>query len=165
MREVHDSEEGVYRARQHIKEPDFMTNDFSCNELTPEEFDPLVLGDDGLVVVYFRSNAAPLCQTLDPLMKRACQKLSPEVNFWLVNVDQNPSPAIRFSIETTPTLLIFKNGNIETKIVGLLSEEDLVQKIEQCLLDRDCHGPLSVLGAGPESRPASWTSANSLSAQ
>jgi len=138
-----------------------MMNDISLCELTPDEFDPLVLGDDGLVVVYFRSSASPPCQSLDTVLNSTRRKLGSEVNFWLVNVDQNPSPATRFSVDTTPTLLIFNNGRVEERIVGVSPETDLIQKIKKWIIGKCSDGPIKPEGTGPVTNITSWISSGS----
>ena len=42
------------------------------------------------------------------------------------------SPAIDYEVEVVPTLLIFKNGKVVGRIEGLVSEEEIVNKVQEC---------------------------------
>ena len=48
-----------------------------------------------------------------------------------LNVDENPSTATRYQISSIPTMLLFKNGQLVDRIVGLQPKPALVAKLKQ----------------------------------
>jgi len=50
-----------------------------------------------------------------------------------VDVDQNQAVAARYGIRAIPTIILFKNGEVKEQIVGMVSKNDLLAKIEAVL--------------------------------
>ncbi len=55
------------------------------------------------------------------------------VNFVKMDVDQNPKTATKYSVMSIPTLLIFKNGEPVSHIVGLRPKGDLKKNLDEAL--------------------------------
>jgi thioredoxin 1 len=71
------------------------------------------------------------CRAMSPAVEAAAQKLAGAAKVYKVNVDENPSVAPRFNIGGIPTMILFKNGQERSRLVGLSSAEQieaLVQK-------------------------------------
>ena len=47
-----------------------------------------------------------------------------------LNVDENPEVAAKYGVRSIPTLLIFKNGELVDKQVGVVAKSELVKKLE-----------------------------------
>ena len=56
-----------------------------------------------------------------------------QVNFYKLDVDQNPDTARKFQIMSIPTLMIKKNGEVVDKVIGYHSKEQLQKVLEQYL--------------------------------
>ena len=55
-----------------------------------------------------------------------------DFNIAKVNIDELRDLAIDYEVEVVPTLLIFKNGKVVGRIEGLVSEEEIVNKVQEC---------------------------------
>lgn len=53
-----------------------------------------------------------------------------EVTFAKINIDENPHAASKFGVMSIPTLIIFKNGQVEAVKMGLLSKSELNAFVE-----------------------------------
>ena len=50
-----------------------------------------------------------------------------------MNVDDNQQTAARYDVMSIPTLIVFRNGEVATKIIGALPKKRLVQELEPAL--------------------------------
>jgi thioredoxin 1 len=50
-----------------------------------------------------------------------------------LNVDDNPAVSSQYAIQGIPTILIFKDGNLINKMVGVLSEEEIIRRMRTVL--------------------------------
>ena len=77
------------------------------------------------VVVDFYATWCGPCKMLSPRLDKLAGEFSGKIKFVKVNVDEAQELAGRFRVEGIPTLLFVKNGKVEDRVTGLLSEEDL----------------------------------------
>jgi len=68
-----------------------------------------------------------------PINEELAQEYDGKVKFGKLNVDENRNIALRYSIQAIPTLLIFKDGQLVQKIIGLRSKADLKREIDSLL--------------------------------
>jgi len=66
---------------------------------------------------------------LGPIIESLAKKLQGDITFAKLDVDANPTTAQRFSIQTIPNLLIFKNGRKVGDIIGALPEAQLLKEL------------------------------------
>ena len=102
-------------------------------EFTEANFDDEVLNSSQPVVVDFWAEWCMPCLMVAPIIEQLAQEYDGKVKFGKLNVDENRSIAIRFSIQAIPTLLIFKDGQLVQKFVGLRSKADLKREIDSLL--------------------------------
>ena len=92
--------------------------------LNDATFDDSIMKTKGLVVVLFW---APWCGHCSPSIS-TLEQLSDEmldVTFILVNKDEGPRTACKFSIESVPSFLFLKRGEVIDKILGGIGKEKL----------------------------------------
>ena len=65
------------------------------------------------------------CKMLSPAVDAVAQERS-DVKVCKINIDEEPELAIRFGVMSIPTLLVFKDGEVANKSVGLISKEDIL---------------------------------------
>jgi thioredoxin 1 len=88
-----------------------------------------LLQDSKLVVVDFWATWCGPCRMLSPILDEVEAEMSDKVSVVKVNVDDADQVAMQYRIMSIPTLLFFKDGQQVAKTVGLMSKNDLIEKI------------------------------------
>lgn len=101
--------------------------------LTEENFDKEVLKSDIPVLVDFWAEWCGPCKMVAPTIEELAKEYSGKAKVGKVNVDQNPSIAEKYGIRGIPTLILFRNGEIGEKMVGVQSKETLAGMIDKNL--------------------------------
>ena len=99
-------------------------------EITDSNFDELVLQSDKPVVVDFWAEWCAPCKALAPILDEISGELDSKVAIAKVNLDDNQELAMKYSIRSIPTLLLFKGGELLDMKVGLPSKSDLLEWID-----------------------------------
>ena len=68
-----------------------------------------------------------------PILDELADEYNGQMNFVKVDIDQNPKTAARYGIMSIPTLLIFKNGQPVSQLVGLQPKRELKQNMDAVL--------------------------------
>ena len=93
--------------------------------ITKDNFEKEVLQAEGTVLVDFWAAWCMPCKMLSPAVDAVAQERS-DVKVCKINIDEEPELAIRFGVMSIPTLLVFKDGEVANKSVGLISKEDIL---------------------------------------
>lgn len=99
-------------------------------ELTDANFDTEVLKSDKPVLVDFWAEWCGPCRMVGPIVEELAKEYDGKAVVGKVNVDENQSVAAQFGIRNIPTLLIFKNGQIVDKQVGVAPKNVLEGKLK-----------------------------------
>ena len=89
------------------------------------EFDREVLQDSGTVLVDFWATWCGPCRMLAPILEELSGQ-HPELKIVKVDVDENRDLALQYGIESIPTLLVFKGGQVADRSVGLVSPQEIL---------------------------------------
>ena len=87
----------------------------------------------GVVLVDFWAEWCGPCRRLAPTVDALATEFDGRATVAKLNVDENPSVPGRYMIRGIPTLLLFKNGQLEETMVGLAPKEDIAKLIEKHL--------------------------------
>ena len=100
-----------------------MTAIKNCNE---NDFENEVLKSNLPVIVDFWAEWCGPCKMLTPILEELSNEMKNEINVVKVNLDDNQDLAMKYSIRSIPTLLLFKDGNLVDTKVGLLPKSEIV---------------------------------------
>ena len=98
-------------------------------KFTTENFDAEVLKADKPVLVDFYADWCGPCKTMAPVVEKLAQDFEGTAVVGKLNVDENEEIAMRYGVMTIPTLIVFKNGEVLKKTVGVQSREDVEQML------------------------------------
>jgi thioredoxin 1 len=93
--------------------------------VTDESFDPEVLKSDVPVLVDYWAEWCGPCKAVAPVLDEVARQYSGKLKVAKLNVDENQEIPRKYGIRGIPTLMLFKNGNIEATKVGALSKSQL----------------------------------------
>ena len=101
--------------------------------ITDANFEQTVLQNPQPVLVDFWADWCMPCRMLSPTVDQLADEYDGKVTIGKLNTDDNHETAIRFGIQSIPTLLLFKGGQVVRKFVGLQTKKDLKAGIDQIL--------------------------------
>jgi len=102
-------------------------------EFTDENFASLVLESDKPVLVDFWAEWCGPCRLLVPIVNELAAEYEGKAVIGKLNVDESPEVASQYSIRSIPTILIFKNGELVDKQIGVVPKNVLSSKIDALL--------------------------------
>ena len=102
-------------------------------ELTDTTFDQTIHNSDVSVLVDFWAPWCGPCVMIAPILKEIADEYGDKVKICRLNVDDARDSAMEFGISAIPTLILFKDGQVQKKWVGLTSKKDLAAAIDELL--------------------------------
>ncbi|MBI4442121.1 MAG: thioredoxin [Acidobacteria bacterium] len=97
-------------------------------ELTDQTFEQEVLKSDQPVLVDFWAAWCGPCRMIAPTVEALASEYQGRAKVGKVNVDENMQTPSQYNIRGIPTLLLFKNGQVQEQIVGAASR-DMIEKM------------------------------------
>ncbi len=104
----------------------------AVKEFNDDNFDAEVLKAEGAVLVDFWAPWCGPCRQIAPMIDELASE-NPSVKIGKVNIDDNPGVAQRFGINSIPTLLMFKGGEIAESFVGVRPKTALQEALDQAI--------------------------------
>ena len=102
-------------------------------KFTDANFETEVLGSDKPVLVDFFATWCGPCKMMAPVIEALAEEYSGEVSVGKIDVDENGDTAARYGVMSIPTLILFKNGEIAYKAVGVQSRDALRKAMDAAL--------------------------------
>lgn len=103
----------------------------NVKETSDGTFENDVLKSDRPVLVDFWAAWCAPCRMLAPTVEAVAEKYASNARVVKLNVDDNPSVSQRFGIKGIPTLILFKNGKEEERVVGATSEQAISRMLDK----------------------------------
>ena len=101
--------------------------------LTESNFAAEVKESKQLYLVDFWAAWCGPCQMMGPIVDAVAEEYAGKISVGKLNVDENRSLALEYGIQSIPTLLFFRNGNVVHKAVGAQPKAQLEEIIQYLL--------------------------------
>ena len=105
----------------------------SLTHTTDETFDQDVLQSDAPVLLDFWAEWCGPCKMIGPLLGELSEEYAEKVKIVKLNVDENNNTAIQYAVRSIPTLILFKDGQVQAQHIGAAAKGQLKQFIDSNL--------------------------------
>ncbi len=102
-------------------------------ELTDATFDEVVHSSDVPVLVDFWAPWCGPCKMMAPILDEIGDEYADRAKICKLNTDDARDSAMEFGISAIPTVILFKDGQVQKKWVGLTSKKDIATAIDGLL--------------------------------
>jgi thioredoxin 1 len=105
----------------------------NVKEFTDGNFDAEVIKSSQPVLVDFWAEWCMPCKLLSPTIDQIADEFAGKVKVGKVDTDSNRNTAVKFGIAAIPTVILFKDGQVQKKFVGLKTKGEFVSALESAL--------------------------------
>ena len=98
--------------------------------ITGKEFEEKVIKSDKPVLVDFFATWCGPCKMMSPIVEQIAEELEDKVNVYKIDTDKDQELAYKYEIMSILTFLIFKDGKLVNKLVGMRDKEELMKELK-----------------------------------
>jgi len=98
--------------------------------LTDDSFEDEVVKAEGPVLVDYWADWCGPCKMIAPILDEIAEEYKDRIKIAKLNIDENPGTPPKYGIRGIPTLMLFKDGNVEATKVGAVSKSQLTAFID-----------------------------------
>ena len=102
----------------------------NVKEFTDLNFENEVINSSQPVLVDFWAEWCMPCRMLTPTIEKLAKDYAGKVKIGKLDTDANRDVAVKYSINAIPTVILFKNGQVAQKFVGLRQERDFKEALD-----------------------------------
>lgn len=100
-------------------------------QLDDASFEAEVISSDKPVLVDFWAPWCGPCKALAPVIEEISSEYVDKIKVGKVNVDENPEISMKFGIRSIPTLIVFKNGEVQDQIIGAVPKSEIENALQK----------------------------------
>lgn len=104
----------------------------SVSQLNSETFDKSIAEDKATLIDFFAEWCGP-CKMQTPVLHKFADEHSDKMNFGAVNVDEAEEIAVKYEVQSIPTLMVFKRGEVVKRAEGMKNESQLKEWLKEYL--------------------------------
>ena len=102
-------------------------------EITDANFETEVLKSESPVLIDFCAECCGPCKAIGPIVEELAGEYAGRAKVGKVNVDVSGQIAANYGIRSIPTLLLFKDGELQDQLVGALPKSEVVKMVDRVL--------------------------------
>ncbi|MFA5321581.1 MAG: thioredoxin [Smithella sp.] len=110
-----------------------MSNSEFVKHADDSNFSTVVLKEEKPALVDFWAPWCGPCRAIGPILEEIAAEYNDRVNIVKINVDDSPATASRYGVQSIPTLIFIKNGQVQDTKIGLLSKDQLTALLSKNL--------------------------------
>ncbi len=108
-------------------------SDNGVQYLNQADFDRAVLKSESTTVVDFYADWCGPCRMVSPIIESLSKEYAGRVNFAKVDTDNNQRLAVRYGIMSIPTVIVFRDGQVVDRLVGVVAAQVYRRSIDKAL--------------------------------
>jgi len=97
-------------------------------KITNKNFEEEILNGETTAIVDFYADWCGPCRMMSPIIDEIAEE-NADIKVGKVNVDENQELAMKYSVMSIPTIIIFKNGKVHKQFVGVTSKTDILSNL------------------------------------
>ena len=99
--------------------------------VTTETFEQQVVQSERPVLVDFYADWCGPCKTVSPVVEEIAVEYEGRIEVRKIDIDLNPELARRYGVRSIPTLMVFKDGEVQDTILGAVPKSKLTEVIDR----------------------------------
>jgi thioredoxin 1 len=103
----------------------------NIHDVSDENFDHEVLKAEQLVLVDYWGDGCGPCQMIAPVLEEVANQYAHKIKVVKINVNKNPKTPTKYGVRAVPTLILFKDGDVEATRIGPANKSMLMDFIDK----------------------------------
>lgn len=98
--------------------------------VTDDSFENEVLKADGPVLIDFWAEWCGPCKMIAPVLSEIADEYEGKIKIVKMDIENSPKTPMQFGVRSIPTLMIFKDGNVQDTRIGALNKSQLTEFVD-----------------------------------